>query len=685
MSQEVSPPTLSERVRFAPYLNGFYDVARQWPDHILRRIDAACERAATRRRTLRTPHDVLAYQRLVRERFWTSMGGPPITSGDGSYEITGQLTHLGVEITKVIFESHPGVPVSALLFRPPASSADTPTGKRPAVLFLSGHHDTAKHHPEYQRVCLDLALHGFVVLSVDPWGQGERFQYFTPGQSDPDAPLVATGTYEHSYCGLQCFLAGGAVARYFAWDAVRGVDVLASLPDVDPTRIGVTGNSGGGTQTTLLMLADERIAAAAPMTYISGTATYFRAGLPHDGEQNFVGSLASAIEQTDLLASFAPRPLLVGAVAYDFFPLEATQRTVEEARAVYDLFGAGDQIQLAVDADRHWYTDPLREAAVRFFTAKLARQERYERQVIPTVAPELLWCSATGQLYRDRPGTRTVFDLNREFLTARRRPVPKTAEDARSRLATSLAWPASPAALPINPRYFPPSHDGGFEVQRFFFFAEPEVAVSGAMLRPDQPLSDARTWLVVLPDGTASDAAAIEASGALDLVRQGHRVCLFDVRGRGAVKSHSTQGRDEHAILGFEAYNNYMEMLFDTSTVSSRVFDIARAAEFLVRHEASPGGLALRAHGDPAMWGYLAASLDERFQEIHLTGMLPSWSEIVDTRLYDSRAINASLIIPGVLQHFDLPDLEICFTSRTLSIREPLAVPVDPARLPITR
>jgi cephalosporin-C deacetylase-like acetyl esterase len=722
-----STPSLAERVRFQPYLNGFYDVARQWPDHILRRIEAACERAANRRAALRTPHDVLAYQQLVRERFWASMGGPIVTSGDGSYEVTGELTHLGVGITKLVFESHPGVPVSALLFRPPASTGapsasgmggggemqaggDAGTGgtagKRPAVLFLSGHHETAKHHPEYQRICFDLALHGFVVLAVDPWGQGERFQYYDAeslNPVNPDAPLVATGTYEHSYCGLQCFLAGDAVARYFAWDAVRGVDILASLPDVDPARIGVTGNSGGGTQTTLLMLADTRIAAAAPCTYISSTATYFRAGLPHDGEQNFVGSLAGGLEQTDFLASFAPKPLLIGAVAYDFFPLEATQRTVEAARQVYDVFGAGDQIQLAVDADRHWYTDPLREAAVRFFTAKLAGGERYERQDIQTLEPDKLWCSPAGQLYRDRvgsagsagsvggigggsggtPGPRTVFDLNREFLAARRRSAPKTAEDARARLVAALVWPVLPESLPINPRYFPATQGDGFEVQRFFFFAEPEVAVSGAMLRPEKVAADGRTWLVVLPDGTGSDDGAM--SGVLDLVRRGHRVCLFDVRGRGGVESYPTQGRGVNAILGFEAYNNYLEMLFDTSTVSSRAFDVARAAEFLVRNEASSGGLALRAHGDAALWSYLAAALDERFQEVQLSGMLPSWSEIVNTRLYDSRRINASIAIPGVLRHFDLPDLEVCFRGRALSINSPLPVAVDPASLPITR
>ena len=676
--EDASRLALSQRVRHAPYLNGFYDVARQWPEHIRRRVEAACALAAEHRRGLRTPDDVREYQRQVRARFWESMGGLPDAPRRTDYEVAGEVSHLGLTIEKVVFESHPGVPVSALLYRPPDASEH---GKLPAVLFLSGHHDTAKHHPEYQRVCLDLALHGLVVLAIDPWGQGERFQYARSGE---EKPLVAPGTYEHSYCGLQCFLAGGAVARYFAWDAVRGVDLLSSLPYVDVARIGVTGNSGGGTQTTLLIMADERIAAAAPATYISGTATYFRAGLPHDAEQNYVGSLAGAIEQVDLLASFAPKPLLVAAVAYDFFPIEATERTVEEARAVYRLLGAADQIRLAVDDDRHWYTDPLREAAVCFFTAALAGQERYEQCDIPTLPEQDLWCSPTGQLYRDRPQPRMVFDLNRDFLAARRRPAPPNVEEARIRLAAVLEWPAAPHEAALRPRYFAETSGDGFTAQRFFFFSEPEVAVAGTMLRPDNEKEGSPTWLVVLPEGTSSDDAALEATGVSELLRSGQRVCLFDVRGRGAVQSHPTQGRPA-SPLGFEAYNAYLEMLFDSSTIAWRVFDIARAAEFLLQREAPSGRLALRAHGDAALWGYLAAALDERFQEVRLTGMLPSWAEIVETRLYDPRAITAACVSPGVLHDFDLPDLQVCFAGRTLSIEDPLRVVALPEHLPLSR
>ena len=124
---------LAALVRAAPYLDGFYDVARQWPDAIRRRVDAAAtERAAARRRAVRTPHDARAYQALVRERFWRSMGGPPRPALRAStFETAGELEHLGVRVTRLVYDSHPGVPVSALLYRRLGDGGRAPGGALP--------------------------------------------------------------------------------------------------------------------------------------------------------------------------------------------------------------------------------------------------------------------------------------------------------------------------------------------------------------------------------------------------------------------------------------------------------------------------------------------------------------------------------------------------------------------------
>jgi len=289
MAEPRNPP-----LAFGHALNAFQDVARQWQDSVGAHLDAAVAGAEATRHEVQTEAEAREYCRRVRERWLRFQGGlpgDPLEVRDGRYETHGELVHLGVRITKLTYESLPAVPVAGLLYRPDESDATGDGGGRPGIVFVCGHQGQPKRVAEVQRVCLDLALHGMVVLVIDPWGQGERHEY--PAAAAGGRPLVPPGTFEHSYGGLQCLLTGGGVGRYFVWDAVRAVDVLAALPQVDATRIGVTGNSGGGVQTTLLMVADERLAAAMPCTYITDMRAFFRTGQTLDAELSFPGTPAA--------------------------------------------------------------------------------------------------------------------------------------------------------------------------------------------------------------------------------------------------------------------------------------------------------------------------------------------------------------------------------------------------------
>ena len=680
-------------IAFQPALNTFQDVARQWPDEVGARVDAAVAAAAAARRAVQTPEAAAAYVRGVRERFWAAAGGlpgagegaaPPVR--DGAHETHGTLLHRGVRITKLTYDSFPDVPVSGLLYRleAPAPGAPGAAAPAPGIVFTCGHYGSAKAADEFQRVCLDLALHGLVVLAIDPYGQGERHEYAVPGREQPDVP---TGTFEHSYGGLQCLLTGGGVWRYFAWDAVRAIDVLAALPEVDAARIGVTGNSGGGVQTVLAMLADERVAAAMPCTYLTGWSALYRTGQTLDAEMCQYGTLAQGIDHADLLAAYAPKPLLLGAAAYDFFPVEATEASFAEARRLYALLGAGDRIRLVVGDHLHAYSDRLREAAVRFFTRELDGAERFQAHELPSLPERDLWCSPTGQLYRDRPGRRGVYELNREFLAAHPHTPPQTAADAAARLTRALGPVPAVDATAIRPRYFDARGGEGYDTQQVYFWSQPGVAVAGTLLRPPPPRDatrPARTWLVLLPHGTASDPEAL--AGASDLARAGDPVFVFDPRGRGAVRSVPiTTYAPYDSWLGQEGWMSYVEMVLGGTTLASRVYDVRRAVSFLEQFEGAAGTVFVHGTGIAALWGYLAGALDERIRGAHLSGMLPSWTEIVETRIFDSDTITAALGVPAVLQSFDLPDLRRCYAGRELRIEAPLRVPALPEQLPLRR
>ena len=101
-----------------------------------------------------------------------------------------------------------------------------------------------------------------MALAFDPIGQGEREQTYDP---QLQGPAAGWSVPEHIQAGTQSLLVGEAVGRYFIWDAMRALDYLASRPDVDATRIGAAGCSGGGALTTFVAALDTRIKAVVPI------------------------------------------------------------------------------------------------------------------------------------------------------------------------------------------------------------------------------------------------------------------------------------------------------------------------------------------------------------------------------------------------------------------------------------
>jgi cephalosporin-C deacetylase-like acetyl esterase len=106
---------------------------------------------------------------------------------------------------------------------------------------------------------------------------------------------------------------------------MRGIDHLASLPEVDATKIGCAGNSGGGTLTAYIAALDPRVAVAAICCYITTPARRMGNRIQRDPssdpEQVIFGFVSQGIDHAGLLALCAPRPTLVGSAQLDFFPI----------------------------------------------------------------------------------------------------------------------------------------------------------------------------------------------------------------------------------------------------------------------------------------------------------------------------------------------------------------------------
>ncbi|MBN2410472.1 acetylxylan esterase, partial [candidate division KSB1 bacterium] len=212
---------------------------------------------------LQTKADWVKRQTQVKETLFKIVGPFPEKT-PLKPRVTGVIQKPGYRIEKIIFESMPDYYVTGCVFIP-----DGIKGKRPAILNVIGHSIESFRKEPYQILIHNLVKKGFIVFAIDPMGQGERIQY-TDEEKKQVGLYGESSTREHSYVTNQCFLSGFSSARYWIWDGMRAIDYLLTRKEVDPERIGVTGLSGGGTQTAYIAAFDDRVKAASPAGYICG-------------------------------------------------------------------------------------------------------------------------------------------------------------------------------------------------------------------------------------------------------------------------------------------------------------------------------------------------------------------------------------------------------------------------------
>jgi hypothetical protein len=301
----------------------------QWLD---RAAQAQLQERARAISAIRTPAQAEARRQQVRAKILELLGGLPTERSPLNARVTWTKDRGRYFIEGVTYESLPGYIVTANLYRPKAP------GRHPAVLFPLGHWDAGK--PAAQRIAANLAMKGFVVLAFDPVGQGERLQAFDArlGRS-----LIGGSTEQHFMNGAQAVLAGSNVARYFIWDGIRGIDYLVSRPEVDASRIGCSGCSGGGTQTTYISALDERVKVAAPACYMQSFQLLFT-GPVGDSEQSFPNFLSSGLDQADYVELFSPKPWLIASTEQDFFTPAAAKIVYDEARTWYRMLDYEDRV-----------------------------------------------------------------------------------------------------------------------------------------------------------------------------------------------------------------------------------------------------------------------------------------------------------------------------------------------------
>jgi len=613
---------------------------------VLGEVCAADEAADSAFAGLTSKEALAAHQRRLREHWLNAFGGFPERTPLNA-RVTGTVSRDGYRIEKILFESQPGLFVTAHLFLPDSNAVKPPY---PAVLICCGHSDDGKASTSYQRGAVLAAQAGFAVLIYDPIDQGERLQL--PGKKPP------ANVQGHNITGVSAMLLGWSTARFRIWDGMRALDYLQSRPDVNPARIGVMGNSGGGTLSSYLMALDERIGAAAPSCYLSTLRDVCDRCGPQDAEQNSFGQLAFGLNHAGYVLLRAPSPVCLNCSHGDFFPFEGSQKTFATARAVFTRFGWDDRMTMIDVPGPHGWKEGARIGSIQW----MRRWLREDPSALPLDLDRLraacadfdakkadcglqepaAWVTPTGQV-RDLPGARSVYDIMRDELAAVERTRIKLSPEELQRTVRKVAGIRERAAIPFTPSEPQTVAHAGFKEVRQSFALPSGISLPAVTFVPDKPTG--APVLVVDGAGKANAAHLVEK-----YLAAGHPVMTADLTGAGEIggslrRFYGAKNADEGVAV--------MLYLLGRSLVGLRAEDLLICAQ---AHSGACGKqpVILCAAGDLAVAAYHAYAAEPAlFARVETQDKPLAWSDVVRS----SDRSSFSLCVHNALRFYDWTDL----------------------------
>ena len=638
------------------------------PAYLNKLAQGATEKRLARFNQIQTETDFRSWQEANRRTFLELIGGLPTERSRLHARVTGEISREGYIIRKVIFESLPEYYVTANLYIPT-------TGKPPfpAVLSPCGHSQNGKAYDVYQHLFIGLVKRGYVVLSYDPMGQGERYQYWNFLQQET---LLKDPDSQHAMAGLQEILLGQNLARYFIWDGIRGLDYLTSLHEVDASRLGVTGNSGGGTLTTYISMLDPRVKVASIVTFITSLPKKIEArslDADADPEQDIPGLLAAGLDHTEFVGMIAPRPVLIGAAARDFFPIEGTRRTFAELQSLYMKLGVPERIKMVEFDHRHMYSQPLREATYAWFDhwLKGVDTEAHEPEIV-TENDATLQCTPTGQVITSLGG-KTVHDFNwaqaeqeLRLLDSRR-----GSSDFRTTLAAKirsrLALPAD-ATAPVA-KTLATNGVGDLVIEKLLLETEPGISVPTRVIHRKGLQGKARAVLYLRDRRGEGDRPALFAS----LAEQGQVVAVADVRGFGENWAPRDVREQEaeyfHPRDATDADFAYAAFILGRPLLGMRTGDALGVVRYLrTRSDVDPKRVAMVGRGWAGVTALFAAAVDSDISSVAVEAIPVSYGAIATAELYEQPAY---FLLPGALEDFDLTDVFWAVAPRPLLVLNP--------------
>lgn len=570
----------------------------------------------------------------------------------------GLVQEDGFKVEKITYDSLPGYHVTANLYVPTAQGR----GPFPAIIVAPGHGLDGKIGN--RGFAVNLARAGMVVLAYDIVAEGERLQHYDP---ELGASKVGRPTGEHSLAFWQTTPVGEHVSRYLIWDVIRGLDYLASRPEVDARRLGAFGCSGGGTLTAFLAALDERVKATAAACYINDFDHLLASVGPQDGEQSIPGFVSAGLDIPDLIAMAAPRAYAVVSTTEDMFPFEGAQRAVEEAQGVYKLYGAQGRLSFIHGPGGHGALAPISPDIVAFFTRWLKNEPAKQPFLpAPRLAPEALWVTPTGQLSTSIGGE-TIQSLNAQRLkqVAAKRPTIASAGDLaalRQRLSADIRAVTFASAQPGEaPPEVAPGANGALRLK------VGDGQWADAIL--NAPEGGGRRPAVLL---LTREPQAFKAEAAR-LVKAGHVVLTLVGRGAGGTEEIKASVLGDWNLLATRL------LLVDKTPLGLRLDDAVRAMDWLAaRPDVDPKAISVYGVGPLGPVALHLGAIDARVAAIYADNSLTAYRMAVEQPIQRELP---EVLAPGVLRRYELSDLALAAFPRPVTFVNP----TDAVGAPLTQ
>jgi dienelactone hydrolase len=560
------------------------------------RIDEANRRETQAWNAIRGREDWEKYRDQKLQALRLSLGALADAPRDLNVKVTKKLDGDGFRIENLVFESRPGLLVTANLYLP----APEPKSM-PGIVIIHSHHNP-KTQAELQDMGMTWARLGCLVLIMDQVGHGERRQHpFVDASSYPGTFKVGRQDYFFRYMtAMQLYVVGESLIGWMTWDLMKGVDLLYARPGIDKSRIILLGSvAGGGDPAGVTAALDPRISAVVPFNF-GGPQPETKFPLPENAEDAFNYAGGGSWESTRNLRLSASEGFLPWVIVGSVAP----RRLIHAHEFAWDR-----------DHDPVW---KRYEKIFGFYNAADGLAGCSGRGAVTGQPPEATHCNNIGPVHRQGiyPPLEKWFKIpapEKEY--QERRPAAdliclpaETKPKLVHQLAKDLAGSARPKASRLRdhwtfvlgdtqpqadpkPTPSPSQKIGNVTVERTSLEVEPGIHVPLLLLIPAVESNAKPPVVIGVSQGGKADFLKKRNDEIAALLKGGAAVCLPDLRGTGETRPGDSRGRGSESTSVAAT-----ELMVGRTLLGLRVRDLRSVMRYL-------SGRAEFAGGRLALWG----------------------------------------------------------------------------------